>query len=109
MKRVGSPKNVYFTAVQETAVWGAELAKSLAGLENPGRIYIVEPTGTFADDPNVTNKRFPGNPTRSYRIRQPLRVVGEGMVGWVIGLDPIPRTGTVFDSGGMSEATWLQF
>ena len=53
----------------------------LAGVEGPGHIYIVEPTGTFEDDPNVTNKRFPGNPTKSYRTRQLLRVVGE-VEGW---------------------------
>ena len=70
-------RHVYFTAVLETAVWGAELAASLAGCEGTGRIYVVETTGPFEDDPNVTNKRFPGNPTRSYRTRVPLRVVGE--------------------------------
>src|ERR671926_1707736 len=64
---------VYFTATLDAAVWGAELA---AG-DGRGRIYIVEPTGEFEDDPNVTNKRFPGNPTRSFRSRDPLRVVGE--------------------------------
>lgn len=69
--------NVYFTAVLDTAVWGAELATSLAGIKGPGYIYIVEPTGTFEDDPNLTNKRFAGNPTQSYRTRQPLRIVGE--------------------------------
>jgi rifampin ADP-ribosyltransferase len=69
--------HVYFTAVVETAVWGAELATALAGTGERGRIYVVEPLGPFEDDPNVTNKRFPGNPTRSYRTRSPLRVVGE--------------------------------
>ena len=64
---------VYFTATLDAAVWGAELA----GGEGRGRIYIVEPTGEFEDDPNVTDKKFPGNPTRSYRSREPLRVVGE--------------------------------
>jgi rifampin ADP-ribosylating transferase len=64
---------VYMTATMDAAIWGAELA---AG-EKPGRIYLVEPTGMFEDDPNLTNKRFPGNPTRSYRTKQPLRVVGE--------------------------------
>jgi rifampin ADP-ribosylating transferase len=68
---------VYFTATLDAAVWGAELA---AG-EGRGRIYIVEPTGGFEDDPNVTDKRFPGNPTRSFRSREPLRVVGE-LAGW---------------------------
>ena len=69
---------VYFTATLDAAVWGAELA---AG-EGRGRIYIVEPTGEFEDDPNVTDKRFPGNPTQSFRSREPLRVVGE-LVDWV--------------------------
>ena len=68
---------VYFTATLDAAVWGAELA---AGTGR-GRIYIVEPTGGFEDDPNVTDKRFPGNPTQSFRSREPLRVVGE-LAGW---------------------------
>jgi rifampin ADP-ribosylating transferase len=70
--------HIYFTATLDAAVWGAELA---AG-EGPGRIYVVEPTGAFEDDPNVTDKRFPGNPTHSFRSREPLRVVGE-VVEWV--------------------------
>jgi len=69
--------NVYFTALVGTAAWGAELATALAGSEERGHIYVVEPLGPFEDDPNVTNKRFPGNPTESYRTRHPLRVVGE--------------------------------
>src|ERR671927_675147 len=69
---------VYFTATLDAATWGAELA---AG-EGRGRIYIVEPTGEFEDDPNVTDKKFPGNPTQSFRSREPLRVVGE-LVDWV--------------------------
>lgn len=69
--------NIYFSAVLETAVWGAELATALAGTGERGRIYEVEPLGPFEDDPNVTNKRFPGNPTRSYRSRHPLRVARE--------------------------------
>ena len=69
---------VYFTATLDAAVWGAELA---AG-EGRGRIYMVEPTGGFEDDPNVTDKRFPGNPTQSFRSREPLRVAGE-LVDWV--------------------------
>ena len=69
--------NVYFSALLEPAVWGAELAVALAGEAGRGHVYIVEPTGTFEDDPNLTNKRFPGNPTRSYRTRAPLRIVGE--------------------------------
>ncbi len=64
---------VYLTATLDAAVWGAELALG----EGPGRIYIVEPTGSIADDPNLTDKRFPGNPTKSYRSREPLRVTGE--------------------------------
>ena len=73
--------NVYFSALLETAVWGAELATALAGSSERGRIYVVEPTGPFEDDPNVTNKRFPGNITKSYRTRDALRVVGE-VTGW---------------------------
>ena len=69
--------HVYFAALLEPAVWGAELAVALNGDEGRGRIYVVEPTGPFEDDPNVTNKRFPGNVTQSYRTRHPMRVVGE--------------------------------
>jgi rifampin ADP-ribosylating transferase len=69
---------VYFTATLDAATWGAELA---AG-DGRGRIYVVEPTGEYEDDPNVTDKRFPGNPTQSFRSREPLRVVGE-IVDWV--------------------------
>jgi len=69
--------NIYFTALVGTAAWGAELATALAGSGERGHIYVVEPLGPFEDDPNVTNKRFPGNPTESYRTRHPLRVVGE--------------------------------
>ena len=69
---------VYFSATLDAATWGAELASG----EGPGRIYVVEPTGEFEDDPNVTDKKFPGNPTKSFRSRQPLRVVGE-LVEWV--------------------------
>jgi len=64
---------VYLTATLDAAKWGAELA---AG-DGPGRIYQVEPTGMIENDPNLTDKKFPGNPTRSYRTKQPLRVVGE--------------------------------
>ena len=64
---------VYLTATLDAAIWGAELAVG----DKPGRIYRVEPTGTIEDDPNLTDKKFPGNPTRSYRTQQPLRVVGE--------------------------------
>lgn len=64
---------VYFTGTLDAAIWGAELA---AG-EGRERIYIVEPTGPIEDDPNLTDKKFPGNPTKSFRSRDPLRVVGE--------------------------------
>lgn len=64
---------VYFTATLDAAKWGAELAAS----EEKERIYIVEPTGDFENDPNLTDKRFPGNPTRSYRSKFPLRIVAE--------------------------------
>jgi len=67
---------VYLTATLDAATWGAELALG----EQPGRIYRVEPTGPFEDDPNLTDQRFPGNPTRSYRTRQPLRVIEEVLV-----------------------------
>lgn len=65
--------HIYFT----TRVEGAGLAAELAAGDAPPRVYLVEPTGPFEDDPNVTNKRFPGNPTESYRTRSPLRVVAE--------------------------------
>lgn len=64
---------VYLTATLDAAIWGAELAFG----EGAGRIYIVEPTGTIEDDPNLTDKKFPGNPTKSYRTRDALKVVGE--------------------------------
>jgi len=64
---------VYFTATLDAAIWGAELA---AG-SGPGRIYVVEPTGPIVDDPNVTDKKFPGDPTLSYRSIDPLRVIAE--------------------------------
>ena len=64
---------VYMTATLDAATWGAELALG----DGPGRIYMVEPTGPFEDDPNLTDKKFPGNPTRSYRSRAPLRVIDE--------------------------------
>jgi hypothetical protein len=65
--------HIYFSATLEAATWGAELARG----EGRGRIYIVEPTGPFEDDPNLTDKKFPGNITASYRSSEPLRVVGE--------------------------------
>jgi hypothetical protein len=64
---------VYFAATLEAAIWGAELAQG----EGRERIYVVEPTGDYVDDPNLTDKKFPGNRTKSYRSRQPLRIVGE--------------------------------
>jgi hypothetical protein len=69
--------NIYFTALVETAAWGAELATALAHRTERGHIYVVEPLGPFEDDPNVTDKRFPGNPTQSYRTHHPLRVADE--------------------------------
>ena len=69
---------IYLTATLEAATWGAELALG----EGPGRIYIVEPTGPIEDDPNLTDKKFPGNPTRSYRSRDPIRITGE-ITDWV--------------------------
>jgi Rifampin ADP-ribosyl transferase len=65
--------HVYFTALRD----GAGLAAELAPGDAPPRVYIIEPTGPFEDDPNVTDKKFPGNPTRSYRSREPLRIVAE--------------------------------
>jgi dephospho-CoA kinase len=89
---------IYFSETLNAATWGAELAKG----EGRERIYVVEPTGSFMDDPNVTNKRFPGNPTKSYRSQQPLRILREHL-GWqghtpeeiqsmktaIVGLDPV--------------------
>ena len=69
---------VYLAATVDAATWGAELAIG----EGPGRIYVVEPTGPLEDDPNLTDKKFPGNPTHSFRSTEPLRVVGE-IVDWV--------------------------
>jgi tetratricopeptide (TPR) repeat protein len=70
--------HIYFTALAN----GAGLAASLAKGDGRERVYIVEPTGDFENDPNVTNKKFPGNPTRSYRSEAPLRIVGE-LTNWV--------------------------
>ena len=64
---------IYFTATLDAAKWGAELATS----KSKERIYIVEPLGDFENDPNLTDKRFPGNPTRSYRSKSPLKVIAE--------------------------------
>lgn len=70
--------HIYFTAL----VNGAGLAAALAKNDGPERVYIIEPTGSFENDPNVTDKKFPGNPTRSYRSKAPLKIVGE-VVDWV--------------------------
>jgi rifampin ADP-ribosylating transferase len=70
--------HVYVTQTLDAAVWGAEMAVG----EGRGRIYIVEPTGAVEDDPNVTDKRLPGNPTLSFRTKEPVRVVGE-ITDWV--------------------------
>lgn len=66
-------KYIYLSATLDAAVWGAELAEGNA----PGRIYVVEPTGPIEDDPNLTDKKFKGNPTMSYRSLHPFKVVGE--------------------------------
>ncbi len=79
--------NVYFTLTLDAAAWGAELAAG-AG---PGRIYVVEPLGDVVDDPNVTDKRFPGNPTRSYRTTGSVRVVRE-LTDWTGHTDEQIRT-----------------
>jgi hypothetical protein len=66
-------KYIYLTATLDAAIWGAELALG----EVRERIYVVEPTGPIEDDPNLTDKKFPGNPTKSYRSKHPFKVVGE--------------------------------
>ncbi len=66
-------RHIYLSATLDAAVWGAELAKG----EGPERIYLVQATGDLEDDPNVTDKKFPGNPTASYRSQAPFLVVGE--------------------------------
>ncbi|MEO6302945.1 MAG: NAD(+)--rifampin ADP-ribosyltransferase [Bacteroidia bacterium] len=70
--------HIYFTAVAN----GAGLAAALAKGDGPERVYIIEPTGNFENDPNVTDKKFPGNPTRSYRSQAPLKIIGE-VKDWV--------------------------
>jgi len=70
--------HIYFTAL----VNGAGLAAALAKGDGPERVYIVEPTGSFENDPNVTDKKFPGNPTRSYRTQEPIKIIGE-VTDWV--------------------------
>lgn len=69
--------HIYFTALVDGAGLAAEVATELAGGDAVPRVYLVEPTGAYEDDPNVTDKKFPGNPTRSYRSSAPLRIVGE--------------------------------
>ena len=68
---------VYVSGTLNAAIWGAELALG----DEPGRIYVVEATGAVEDDPNLTDKKYPGNPTLSYRSKEPVRVIGE-VVGW---------------------------
>jgi hypothetical protein len=84
--RAGHPSNyrpeilmnhIYFTALVDGAGLAAEIAAELIQGDTSPRVYCVEPTGPFENDPNVTDKKFPGNPTRSYRSRAPLRVLGE--------------------------------
>lgn len=70
--------HIYFTALAN----GAGLAAALANGDGHERVYIIEPTGSFENDPNVTDKKFPGNPTRSYRSHAPLKIVGE-LIDWV--------------------------
>jgi len=81
--RRNKAKYIYMTATLDAAIWGAELAQG----EGRERIYLVEPTGAIEDDPNVTDKKFPGNPTMSYRSVHPCRVVGE-VTQWQ-GHDPV--------------------
>lgn len=68
---------VYFAGTLDAAIWGAELAEG----DGAERIYVVEPTGDYEDDPNLTDKKFPGNPTKSYRSKQPLKIVAE-VIKW---------------------------
>lgn len=68
---------VYFAGTLDAAIWGAELAEG----DNAERIFVVEPTGDFEDDPNLTDKKFPGNPTKSYRTKYPLKIVAE-VIKW---------------------------
>ena len=69
--------HVYFTALVAGAGLAAEIASELSGGSPRPRVYLVEPTGPFEDDPNVTDKKFPGNPTRSFRSGDPLRILSE--------------------------------
>ena len=68
---------VYFAGTLDAAIWGAELAEG----DGRERIYVVEPAGDYEDDPNVTDKKFPGNPTKSYRSKQPLKIIAE-VINW---------------------------
>lgn len=70
-------KYIYLTATLDAAIWGAELALGNAR----ERIYLVEPTGPIEDDPNLTDKKFPGNPTMSFRSAHPFKIVGE-VINW---------------------------
>ena len=72
-RQYGQLNHIYFTATLDAAIWGAELALG----EGKERIYLVEPMGDIEDDPNLTDKKFPGNPTMSFRSRHPIRIVGE--------------------------------
>jgi len=74
--------HIYFTALRDGAGLAAEIAAELAEGEAVPRVYLVEPTGAFEDDPNVTDKKFPGNPTRSYRSGAPLRLLAE-VADWI--------------------------
>ena len=69
--------HIYFTALPDGAGLAAESAAELATFEATPRVYEVVPTGPFENDPNVTDRKFPGNPTRSYRTSSPLRIVAE--------------------------------
>lgn len=90
--------HIYFTTIAK----GAGLAAEMARGEGRPRVYIVEPTGPFEDDPNVTNKKFPGNPTQSYRSAQPLRVVGE-IVEWELYDPEFVRQLKAFVASGSGE------
>lgn len=69
--------HIYFTAIADGTGLAAELSKG----DGPPRVYVVEALGDFEDDPNVTNKKFPSNPTRSYRSKDPLKIIGE-VINW---------------------------
>lgn len=68
---------IFLTGTLDAAIWGAELAQG----DGPERIYLVEPTGAIENDPDLTDKKFPGNPTQSFRSTEPFRVVGE-VIHW---------------------------